>query len=625
MIAAVYLVSLTETTSGGGTSSSSSSGNHGDATQTKSAILLHRRYCPSANAAGSVAVVEKFFGVARALTAEALAAASSASSSVAEAAVASSNGADTKLESDRSNMQSNGGEWRDTSAADLSPWSLKVLPPVVETDVAYVVYRRISDGVLLLASCQVETPPVMLVEFLKVFHDTLAFYVGAEKLTSISLPNAASFGAGASPPGGKLSLGNVTSVVSSIANRDGGAGASAQLVVLAAQLLDEMVDGGFPVQTELSILKSLIAPPTIIKRVASAVTGQNYSVSDALPELADNNIPWRRTNVKYASNEIYFDIEEQIDAVFDPAGMLVTCDVHGIVNVNSKLSGFPDLLATLTVRAHSYVHLLAISNPDMCDTFGVSLCCLHRVSDPKMMQFPPQTRNVRTHTQCGHHGRIQDSTVVEDARFHQCVRYSRWLADRVLSFVPPDGVSTLMEYRVARRGSGAVIPIFVRPQIDYSGSTGRISVMVGLKQDMGTKPVESIVVSVPLPAAAAHVDIKSNNGNVEVDMVKRICRWTISRLTKESPSPCLNGTLSTGDASAPMAAGVASLGTSELATVEASSETSDEAPVITVNFTVPGVSVSGLGIASLSLSNESYKLFKGFKLTTRAGKFEIRT
>ena len=39
---------------------------------------------------------------------------------------------------------------------------------------------------------------------------------------------------------------------------------------------------------------------------------------------------------------------------------------------------------------------------------------------------------------------------------------------------------------------------------------------------MGARPVESIVVSVPLPAAVAHVDITSNNGNVEVDKVKRV-------------------------------------------------------------------------------------------------------
>ena len=67
MIAAVYLVSLTETSG-----ASSSSSEHGEAAHMRPALLLHRRYCPSANAAGSVAVVDKFFGVARAMTAEAL-------------------------------------------------------------------------------------------------------------------------------------------------------------------------------------------------------------------------------------------------------------------------------------------------------------------------------------------------------------------------------------------------------------------------------------------------------------------------------------------------------------------------------------------------------------------------
>ena len=216
---------------------------------------------------------------------------------------------------------------------------------------------------------------------------------------------------------------------------------------------------------------------------------------------------------------------------------------------------------------------------------------------------------------------------MEDARFHPCVRYSRWLADRILSFVPPDGLSTLMEYRVARRGSGAVIPIFVRPQIDYSGTTGRINVMVGLKQDMGTKAVDSIIVNIPLPSAAAHVDIQCNIGRVDVDMVKRTCVWTIGRLAKESNvSPCLNGSLQLGDESAPMVAGVANFGSSELRMVDVSSrEACEEAPVITVDFYVPGVNASGLGITSLNLGYESYKMFKGFKMGTRAGRFEIRT
>lgn len=220
---------------------------------------------------------------------------------------------------------------------------------------------------------------------------------------------------------------------------------------------------------------------------------------------------------------------------------------------------------------------------------------------------------------------IQDPSVIEDARFHQCVRYSRWLADRVLSFVPPDGQSTLMEYRVARRGSGAVIPVFVRTQIDYAnGSLGRVNVMVGIKQELAAKAVEAIVVRIPLPSAAAHVDLNSNVGSVEVDMGKRTCVWTIGRLAKDSSTtPNLDGTVHLGDASVPMAAGVASLGENEIKKLDAS-ESSDEAPVISVDFRVSGANVSGLGIAGLSLSNESYKLFKGAKLSTRSGKFEVR-
>ena len=220
---------------------------------------------------------------------------------------------------------------------------------------------------------------------------------------------------------------------------------------------------------------------------------------------------------------------------------------------------------------------------------------------------------------------IQDPSVIEDARFHQCVRYSRWLADRVLSFVPPDGQSTLMEYRVARRGSGAVIPVFVRTQIDYAnGSLGRVNVMVGIKQELAAKAVEAIVVRIPLPSAAAHVDLNSNVGSVEVDMGKRTGVWTIGRLAKDSSTtPNLDGTVHLGDASVPMAAGVASLGENEIKKLDAS-ESSDEAPVISVDFRVSGANVSGLGIAGLSLSNESYKLFKGAKLSTRSGKFEVR-
>ncbi|CAF5057663.1 unnamed protein product, partial [Rotaria socialis] len=46
-------------------------------------------------------------------------------------------------------------------------------------------------------------------------------------------------------------------------------------------------------------------------------------------------------------------------------------------------------------------------------------------------------------------GRTKNKGVeLEDVRFHQCVRLSRFENDRTISFVPPDGEFELMSYRL---------------------------------------------------------------------------------------------------------------------------------------------------------------------------------
>lgn len=70
-------------------------------------------------------------------------------------------------------------------------------------------------------------------------------------------------------------------------------------------------------------------------------------------------IPWRRPGVRHNNNEIYFDIEESLDAIVDRyvvmsrptyswaacrRGNTLTSSVWGRINCNSRLSGNPDLL-----------------------------------------------------------------------------------------------------------------------------------------------------------------------------------------------------------------------------------------------------------------------------------------
>ena len=72
----------------------------------------------------------------------------------------------------------------------------------------------------------------------------------------------------------------------------------------------------------------------------------NTNVSDALPSGTISNMPWRAAGVTYTQNEIYMDIIEEVDAIVDAGGRLVSVDVSGSIQCQSHLSGIPDLLLT---------------------------------------------------------------------------------------------------------------------------------------------------------------------------------------------------------------------------------------------------------------------------------------
>eukprot|EP00795_Rhopilema_esculentum_P010586 gene10586-19321_t len=159
-------------------------------------------------------------------------------------------------------------------------------------------------------------------------------------------------------------------------------------IVVVYELLDEMLDNGCPLATESNILKELIKPPSIMNRVVNTVTG-GTNVSGHLPTGSLSNIPWRRTGVKYTSNEIYFDVIEEIDCIIDKNGSAVFVEIQGTVECLSRLTGMPDLT-------------MCFVNPRLLD----------------------------------------------DVSFHPCIRLKRWDSEKVLSFVPPDGNFCLLSYHI---------------------------------------------------------------------------------------------------------------------------------------------------------------------------------
>ncbi|KAJ0067324.1 hypothetical protein NL108_016496, partial [Boleophthalmus pectinirostris] len=337
-------------------------------------------------------------------------------------------------------------------------------------------------------------------------------------------------------------------------------------LVIVYELLEEMLDNGFPLATESNVLKEMIRPPNILRSVVNTLTGSS-NVGDTLPTGQLSNVPWRRAGVKYTNNEAYFDVIEEIDTIIDKSGTTVFAEIQGVIEACVRLSGMPDLT-------------LSFMNPRLLD----------------------------------------------DVSFHPCVRFKRWEAERVLSFIPPDGNFTLMTYHVNSQNLVA-IPVYVKQNINFfdSGSCGRLDITIGPKQTMG-KMVECLSVTIPMPKTVLSANLTATQGSYTFDLATKVLIWDIGKLNPQK-LPNLKGSLS-------MQSGVPkpeenpslSIGL-KIQQLAISGITGSQCilgaqSVLVFTFSI---NISGLKVNRLDMYGEKYKPFKGVKYVTKAGKFQVRT
>ena len=251
--------------------------------------------------------------------------------------------------------------------------------------------------------------------------------------------------------------------------------------VVVYELLDEMLDNGYPLATESNILKELIKPPTILRSVVNTVTGQS-NVADQLPSGQLSSVPWRRSGVKYTSNEAYFDVIEEVDAIIDRSGSIVFAEIQGSINATVKLSGMPDLN-------------LSFVNPRLMD----------------------------------------------DVSFHPCIRYKRWEDEQVMSFIPPDGNFKLCSYHVKSQGAVS-IPITVRHNIKYAGTGGKFEVSISGRQLMG-KVVEDVVICAFVPKQVVNLNLVPSQGAYSFSPVEKELKWDVGKIAPGKP-PSIKGSIS---------------------------------------------------------------------------------
>ncbi|GJJ12305.1 hypothetical protein Clacol_006546 [Clathrus columnatus] len=244
--------------------------------------------------------------------------------------------------------------------------------------------------------------------------------------------------------------------------------------VLIYELIDEIIDFGFPQNSEIDTLKTYITTEGV--RLS---TGEE---SSKITNQATGSISWRRGDVKYKKNEAFVDVVETVNVLVSANNTVLRADVDGHIVMRAYLSGTPE--------------------------------CKFGLNDKLVLDKGDRPVG-------------GDAVELDDCHFHQCVRLNQFDSDRTISFIPPDGEFELMKYRGTTNIS---LPLRVLPTITEIG-TREVSYALTVKANFNTKlSATNVMLRIPTPLNTTTVDLKAPNGKAKYVPAENVIVWKIPRL-----------------------------------------------------------------------------------------------
>jgi AP-2 complex subunit mu-1 len=204
--------------------------------------------------------------------------------------------------------------------------------------------------------------------------------------------------------------------------------------VLIYELLDELLDFGYPQNTDTGVLKTFITQ--------QGIKSTSREEQMAITSQVTGQIGWRREGIKYRRNELFLDVLEYVNLLMSPQGQVLSAHVAGKIVMKSYLSGMPE--------------------------------CKFGINDKIVVDAKSKSGEAG-----GESGRTKSSIAIDDCQFHQCVKLSKFETEHAISFIPPDGEFELMRYRTTKDIS---LPFRVIPLVREVGRT-KLEVKVVIKSN----------------------------------------------------------------------------------------------------------------------------------------------
>lgn len=327
--------------------------------------------------------------------------------------------------------------------------------------------------------------------------------------------------------------------------------------VIIYELLDEMMDFGYPQTTDTNILKEYITQES-----------HALEVQVRPPVAVTNAVSWRGEDISYRKNEAFLDVIESVNLLISPSGQVLRSEILGSVQMKCYLSGMPELRLGLNDK---------VIFDHQSNTTGQSVRSAGGGGKPIEM---------------------------EDVKFHQCVRLSRFENDRTISFIPPDGEFELMSYRL----NTSVKPLIWVDCKVVNFSSSRIEIVAKARAQFKKKSsANNVEISIPVPDDADSPRFKTSTGNVKWQPENSCIVWRIKQFG--------------GSREFTMRAelGLPSVKDSEGGSQALSKKLKKP---ITVNFTIPYFTTSGIQVRYLKIIEPKlqYQSYPWVRYITKSGK-----
>eukprot|EP01038_Epipyxis_sp_PR26KG_P008755 gene8755-11829_t len=226
--------------------------------------------------------------------------------------------------------------------------------------------------------------------------------------------------------------------------------------ILVYELLEEMLDYGYPQITSTELLKNCVHNEAIQVANPTGVSSMLSNINSRTKSSASANIPISMKQAKGGNNknEIYVDIVERLTVMFNASGFVINSAIDGSILMKSFLSGNPELRLAL--------------NEDL--VIGK--------------------------------GSTYGSVVLDDCNFHECVHLDEFETSRSLHFLPPDGEFAVMNYRVT---ADFRAPFKVYPTMEDTG-TYKVDAVIVIRADIPEGNYGSnVIIKMAVPRSAVTV------------------------------------------------------------------------------------------------------------------------